>query len=28
KQEYQEDEGVAFVKKVKRDEAKILEKRR
>lgn len=28
KQEYQEDEGVAFVKKVKRDQAKILEKRR
>ncbi|EAH7231429.1 NADH-quinone oxidoreductase subunit C [Campylobacter coli] len=28
KQEYQEDGGVAFVKKVKRDEAKILDKRR
>ncbi|TKX31918.1 NADH-quinone oxidoreductase subunit C [Campylobacter aviculae] len=28
KQEYQEEEGVAFVKKVKRDQAKILEKRR
>nr|WP_158334667.1 NADH-quinone oxidoreductase subunit C [Campylobacter bilis] len=28
KQEYQEEEGVAFVKKVKRNEAKILEKRR
>lgn len=26
-QEYQEDEGVAFVKKVKRDKAKILKKR-
>lgn len=28
KQEYQEEEGIAFVKKVKRNEAKILEKRR
>jgi len=28
KQEYQEDQGVAFVKKVKRDQAKILDKRR
>ena len=28
KQEYQEEGGVAFVKKIKRDEAKILEKRR
>lgn len=28
KQEYQEDEGVFFVKKVKRDEAKILKQRR